>query len=109
MNSPEPLLFSAGLSGAAVAASRRRGLHFSPVPDHNGRATRPMGEQAMPDDPRAEFLACLSRAGLTVPPERQAVMFAAFQGYRELAALLDAPLPYGAEPAAAYLPPAPAR
>ena len=57
----------------------------------------------MPDDLHAEFLACLARAGLTVPPEREAIMFEAFKGYRELAALLDAPLPYAAEPAAAYI------
>jgi hypothetical protein len=50
-----------------------------------------------------EFHAALARAGIAVPPDREAAMFQAFLGYRELASLLDAPLPRGVEPAAAYV------
>lgn len=61
----------------------------------------------MSDQPhplRAEFDALTARAGLTYPADRVEVMFAAFLGYRELAMLLDAPLPDALEPAALYTP-----
>lgn len=51
-----------------------------------------------------EFRACLRRAGLRVPEDRMDAMRAAFLQYRSLAEVLDEPLPYGAEPAAAWIP-----
>jgi hypothetical protein len=55
---------------------------------------------------RADFYACLRRARVRVPPEREAVMFEAFQDFQALMRCLDEPLPYADEPAVAphYLP-----
>jgi hypothetical protein len=58
----------------------------------------------MPEDLTADFHASLARAGIAIPPERVPVMMEAFLAYRELAALLDEPYPYTAEPAAIFLP-----
>lgn len=51
-----------------------------------------------------EFEALCARAGLRFPEDRREAMYAAFLGYRELAMLLDAPLPESLEPAGLYHP-----
>ncbi|MBI0434680.1 hypothetical protein [Roseomonas sp. KE0001] len=61
----------------------------------------------MPQDLRAEFRACLARAGISVPPEREPAMYEAYLAYAELASVLDEPYPYAAEPAAVFTPAAP--
>lgn len=57
----------------------------------------------MHDQERAIYEGMLLAAGIIIPPERNDVMFEAFRAYRELASVLNVPLPYGAEPAAIYL------
>jgi hypothetical protein len=49
----------------------------------------------------ADFDALLRIAGITVPPDRRPAMLDAYRSWLELAAVLDEPLPFAEEPAAA--------
>jgi hypothetical protein len=49
----------------------------------------------------ADFDALLRIAGITVPPDRRPAMLDAYRCWLELAAVLDEPLPFAEEPAAA--------
>jgi hypothetical protein len=58
----------------------------------------------MPDEMELDFQSALRVAGITVPEARFAIMLDAYRSYRAMAAVLDDPTPYAAEPAAALHP-----
>ncbi len=53
------------------------------------------------DTEEADFQALLRIAGITVPPERYAIMLDAYRNWLELVKVLDEPMPTPEEPAAA--------
>ncbi|WP_043361218.1 hypothetical protein [Belnapia sp. F-4-1] len=55
----------------------------------------------MPEDLELDFQSALRVAGITVPEDRTAIMLDAYRSYRALVAILDEPMPYAEEPAAA--------
>ena len=61
----------------------------------------------MPEpDPEIEFDMALARAGVVVPPERQAAMMEGFRAWCEMRKLLNEPMPLATEPAFALTQPA---
>lgn len=48
-----------------------------------------------------DFQSALRVAGITIAPERYAIMLEAYRSWRALALVLDEPTPYAHEPAAA--------
>ena len=55
----------------------------------------------MPEDLELDFQSALRVAGIAVPEDRTAIMLDAYRSYRALVAILDEPMPYAEEPAAA--------
>jgi uncharacterized protein (DUF1778 family) len=55
----------------------------------------------MPDDLELDFQSALRVAGVTVPDDRYAIMLDAYRSYRALVKILDEPMRYTEEPAAA--------
>ena len=55
----------------------------------------------MPEDLELDFQSALRVAGIAVPGDRYPVMLDAYRSYRALVEILDEPMPYAEEPAAA--------
>ncbi|MBL6081843.1 hypothetical protein JMJ56_28055 [Belnapia sp. T18] len=55
----------------------------------------------MPEDFELDFQSALRVAGVTVPEDRHVIMLDAYRSYRALVAILDEPMSYAEEPAAA--------
>jgi uncharacterized protein (DUF1778 family) len=55
----------------------------------------------MPEYLELDFQSALRVAGITVPEDRYAIMLDAYRSYRALVEILDEPMPYAEEPAAA--------
>ena len=55
----------------------------------------------MPDEMELDFQSALRVAGISIPADRYAIMLDAYHEYRKLVAVLDEPMPYADEPAAA--------
>lgn len=53
------------------------------------------------DTEEADLQALLRVAGITIPPERYAIMLDAYRSWLELVKVLDEPMPMPVEPAAA--------
>jgi hypothetical protein len=53
------------------------------------------------DTDEADFQALLRVAGITIPPDRYAIMLDAYRNWLELVKVLDEPLPMPVEPMAA--------
>lgn len=55
----------------------------------------------MDGNDEADFQAMLRIAGIAVPPDRYGIMLDAYRSWLKLAEVLDEPLPFAEEPAAA--------
>ena len=55
----------------------------------------------MPEDLELDFQSALRVAGIALPEDRYPVMLDAYRSYRALVEILDEPMPYAEEPAAA--------
>ena len=55
----------------------------------------------LPEEMELDFQSALRVAGITLPEDRYPVMLDAYRSYRALVEILDEPMPYAEEPAAA--------